>query len=491
MQFHALAHHDDGTFRHLQRVDKTCCVQPVHCAIGGQCLDGLGELRRRRNVLAGQSEVEIEIQRVDGQHLGAGIGRLAHAQTQQRRFMARIAAQQQDAVGLLDLGQRHAERLGDRCVRQIGLRNAVIDIAATQARGQTAQQGALFVAGRRMHQHADIVTTLRTQDVDGLGQRFVPARLAPVAVLAQHRRSHAICCLQALMRIAVAIRQPALVDGFVVARHGTQRFAATRVQEQVGAQRIVIADAVAGNQLPGARLEAKYLVGQCTDRADVDDVAGKLALQRLAVVGADLQTLAAIHTAEFIGAADFTRGADAARALDTAGHVAGDQRTEVLVRHHALALGEAADRTAVAHRQVLQFALAALIADRAIQRVIDQQELHDVALGVQRALGAGIDLHARHHRRGAGRRRLGHLLDVDKAHAAVGRDRQLLVVAEARYRHARLVRGLDDHRALRHLHGFAVDLDLDQVRVHRRILWLRAHAASSTLPSTIDRPFRM
>src|SRR3546814_13956117 len=46
------------------------------------------------------------------------------------------------------------------------------------------------------------------------------------------------------------------------------------------------------------------------------------------------------------------------------------------------------------------------------------------SLGIERTLGLGVDLHALHHRRGAGRRRLGHLFDIDHAHAAVGGDRQ-------------------------------------------------------------------
>src|SRR3546814_1339472 len=83
-------------------------------------------------------------------------------------------------------------------------------------------------------------------------------------------------------------------------------------------------------------------------------------------------------------------------------------------------------------RQVLQFALAALVADRAVERMVDQQELHHVALRLERLVAAREDLHAVHDGGGAGRRRLAHLLDVDQAHAAVGRDRQLVVVAEAR-----------------------------------------------------------
>src|SRR4029079_3092215 len=75
-------------------------------------------------------------------------------------------------------------------------------------------------------------------------------------------------------------------------------------------------------------------------------------------------------------AADFGREADAARALDAAVHRGLDQSAEILVLDRALVFGEAAGVDAVAHRLVLQVALAALVADRAVQRMVDQQELH-------------------------------------------------------------------------------------------------------------------
>ena len=45
-----------------------------------------------------------------------------------------------------------------------------------------------------------------------------------------------------------------------------------------------------------------------------------------------------------------------------------------------LCLGEPGLAAAVGHRLVLQRALAALVADRAVERVVDQQELHDALL---------------------------------------------------------------------------------------------------------------
>ena len=124
--------------------------------------------------------------------------------------------------------------------------------------------------------------------------------------------------------------------------------------------------------------------------------------------------------------------------------------------------------------------------------MIDQQKFHHVALRRQCALRFGEDLHAFHHRRRARRLRLRYRLAADlgfdHAHAAVRRDRQLLVIAEARDRDAGLVGSSDDHRVLRHLHGLAVDFDVDEIRSRGRRCSrgrLRTHAAtpcSSLLP---------
>src|SRR3546814_2238710 len=78
--------------------------------------------------------------------------------------------------------------------------------------------------------------------------------------------------------------------------------------------RAVAAQRLLRDQLPGARAEAEHLVGQRAHRAHVDHVARQLGGQRLAVVGADLQVLAAHHAAQLVGAGDLAGDADAARA---------------------------------------------------------------------------------------------------------------------------------------------------------------------------------
>ena len=100
---------------------------------------------------------------------------------------------------------------------------------------------------------------------------------------------------------------------------------------------------------------------------------------------------------------------------------------------------------AVAHRLVLQVALAALVADRAIERMVDQQELHHALARLLHHRRVGDDLLPVGDRQRAGRLRLRRAgLHLDQAHAAVAGDRQALVVAEARDLDAGQLAGLQD-----------------------------------------------
>src|SRR5690606_14483009 len=170
--------------------------------------------------------------------------------------------------------------------------------------------------------------------------------------------------------------------------------------------------------------------------------------------------------AELLDPLNLGAEAHAARAVDAARHVRRDQRPEILVLHDALLLGVARHAAAEAEREVLQLALAALIADRAVERMVDQQELHRRLLRRDRALRAREDLHAVHdgrRARGGGLRRL---LDLDEAHPAVRRDAELVVVTEARDVDPRAIGYLDQHFALARLERHAVDFDLDRVVAH-------------------------
>ena len=157
--------------------------------------------------------------------------------------------------------------------------------------------------------------------------------------------------------------------------------------------------------------------------------------------------------------------------MDAAGHDGLDDRAEVLVLDAALDLTEARAVRAVVHRLFLQVALAALVADRAVERVVGEEELHDALARAVDHGRVGLNAHLWGQRPCARSDWLGHLLHLDEAHAAVAGDGKALVEAEARDVHACHLARLDDGRAERHLNFFVVDEDHNVARLgrgHRR-----------------------
>src|SRR5690606_31765552 len=136
------------------------------------------------------------------------------------------------------------------------------------------------------------------------------------------------------------------------------------------------------------------LAVQRTDRAQVDDVPRQLVIDAALDPGADLHPFAAARRAEFLDAGNVLPEAHAARAMDAARHVGRDERPDVLVLDDTLAFAEARNVPPATHRAILQLALAALVADRTVERVVDQQEFHRRLLAGGRLRRIGADLHA-------------------------------------------------------------------------------------------------
>ena len=224
----------------------------------------------------------------------------------------------------------------------------------------------------------------------------------------------------------------------------------------IRSQAIVRGDRIVLLNFPCARGETIRFGRQRADRAEIDHVARQLRGHGALEIGRDLHVLAAKDRADLLDPGDLGREADAARAMDAAGHDRLDQRPHLLVGDGALVLDVAAVVDAVGHRLVLQIALAALVADRAVERMVDQQELHHPLAGLDRTLVLGVDHHALGDRHRAGRDGLRRFLDVDQAHAAVAGDRQALVEAEMRHLDADRLAGLEDREPV-------LDLDLASV----------------------------
>ena len=122
------------------------------------------------------------------------------------------------------------------------------------------------------------------------------------------------------------------------------------------------------------------------------------------------------------------------------------------------------------HVVVLQLALAGLVADGAVDRVVEEQELQRGPLLVLHARRVGLDRHALGQRHLAGGHELAHggVGHLHQAHPAVGRDGEPLVVAVVRDLEADALGRLDHGRPRLHHHLAPVDGGGDEARVPGR-----------------------
>ncbi len=459
-----------------QHGDTLAARQTAGDAFGLLRSHGLGDLRQRLDQRIGRDDglvrdlhQQFVVRGMDDVDLCAMLHGLADACRQQRMILAQEAADDQQAVGAADVSDGHAQPgrallLGIGA--EIGLAQAEIDVVAADAAHEFLQQVEFFQCGVGRGQRTDLLGAGTVGDVaqtvGGVFQRNLPFHFLPLAVLLDHRLGQALGGIQSFIGEAVAVGQPAFVDVFVLDGQHAHHAVVLGLHGEIGTQAVVRAHRAAARQFPAACLVAERLAGQRADRAQVDHVARQFGVHRAGDEGHDLGVLTAEGLAQFHHPGDLRAEAHATGAVDAAAHLFGrDQRTDILAQHHALLFLIARMSGAVTYRHVLQHALAALVADRAIQRMVHQQELHHALLRFHRLLGVRVHLHALGHRRGTGRQRLGRFFHLHQAHAAVGGDGQFLVVAEMRDRDSRLMCGLDHGGTACRLDLLAVDFDVN------------------------------
>ena len=258
----------------------------------------------------------------------------------------------------------------------------------------------------------------------------------------------------------------------MVARQDAHDFAALGVHPDVRPERIHHVDGFGLGQLPRTGLIGIGLRRQRPHRAQVDDVALKVRIQRFVQVTGDLGILAAPRLTHLVNARDLGREAHAAGAGNAAGHLGRHQRAEVQILGRALGFAVAREVDAIRHRLILKVAFAALIADRAVERVVDEQELHHPFAGLLDHRAVGLDdrrltfrprtqVFHLHRAGGGGFGRAAH--DLDQTHAAVARDRQALVIAEPGNFDPGFLAGLNQGHRPVHLDLVPVDDDFLQI----------------------------
>ena len=198
---------------------------------------------------------------------------------------------------------------------------------------------------------------------------------------------------------------------------------------------------------PRTRLVAIGAGSKRTDRADVDAHAALFAVEMVFLIGCDDRTYAAVLHAQSPNVHALAADAHAAVAQDAARTVEVHHRRPLLFFLVVLSLREFRFGGAVGKRHVLQFAFAASVTHRAIQRMVAEHQLQHCLPCLAHLVAVSRNNHALGYRRGAGGLQFGHLLDLHDAHAASALQRKSGVVTERRNFNAHVLASLDQQRA--------------------------------------------
>jgi hypothetical protein len=291
------------------------------------------------------------------------------------------------------------------------------------------------------------------------------ARLRYAELAAHERAPHAVGRADLLVGHATLVADPGVVHGVVPARHVAVDLVVRDAEVDVATIRAARADARHVVEEPDADLEPEILRGERADRTDVGDVHRVVVVERNVRKRLDHRIIAAVHHHEFARLGHLAAEAHTAPAQDAALLVEHDRRPERhVLLERAARLARARGGDAVLVRVVLELALAGLVADRAVERVVDEQELHHALTRLLHARRVGANDHAVRHRGVAGDLELRQALHLDLTQAARAVDRELRVPAVVRHvyavhEQAGVVERLEQRAALGNLERISVDGD--------------------------------
>src|SRR6266508_104882 len=291
---------------------------------------------------------------------------------------------QRSTIG--DRGQRRPEAV-ERRVERLGQERrprpkALLD----EARGRRGLFHGLRSRERYDHRSLGLAETA-LPFVEGL---FPGDRLEPAAANALERPADAVVGPQVLVGEAALVADPAGVDLGVVARQDARHLPLTCRRPHVAADGTKAADGRHVLDLPRPRPEAVRAGRKRAHGTELDHVAREGSPVRLVLERGDEGLGTAVDGHELPVFGDELGKASAAVAEDAALAVEPDQRRD-RDRLVERALREAHARVSrtPAEGQVLQGALAALVAVGAVERMIQEDELEDGVLAL-RCLLAGL-----------------------------------------------------------------------------------------------------
>ena len=204
-------------------------------------------------------------------------------------------------------------------------------------------------------------------------ERVGPRHLAPRAALADLRLEQPALGVHPLEAVAALVAQPAVVHRLGVDAEQPHEPVRRRLHRAAALHRARGARRLDRREVPGPGPEAVLARGERADRADLHGVAREVRVERLLFEVQDLHAIAAVDEVDERVARDLVGEADAPRALDAALAVEQHELAQRdRLREVALLLDEARLARPERERLVLQRALAAAVAHRAVERVVDR-----------------------------------------------------------------------------------------------------------------------
>ena len=253
-----------------------------------------------------------------------------------------------------------------------------VDVVGIEALAQEALQQEGLLIGRLAANERRGPAPVAA-DRGGRLDRAGPADRTQVGALTDQGLRDPLVDVDRLVGEPALVAEPAVVDVGVLARQHADDALVADGELDVALRRAQRADTAGALDVPGAGAEPVGPARQRTDRAQFDDVAAERCRVRVAVVGSDEGVRAALGEDQLPVLGDLLAEAHAAVAEDATLAVDRDQRRQrQRLDEVALGLDDAADATAPSESDVLKRAFAALVADRAVERMVDEQEL-DIA----------------------------------------------------------------------------------------------------------------
>ncbi len=279
--------------------------------------------------------------------------------------------------------------------------------------------------------------------------------------IANERLREAIGALNVVEAKAALGAEKVAVDAAFVAIVGANDLRAVirlaHAESDLAAVGAMCADGRNVVHLPGPRLVAVAAAGQRADRANVDAHAALLAVKLVAVVRDNDGVDGAVVDAEGPDIHALAAHANAAIAKDAPRAIVENGRRPLLLVAMKFHFDELAFACAVLEVHVLQLALAAGVANGAVERMVAEEQLDGGFARLRDLSRLGDEDLAFGDGGGAGSLQLGDFFLAYNAHAAGGLKREAGIVAKGRNLDARLAARVNEQRSRRSGELFSVD----------------------------------